>query len=319
MTDLIIAPETSLSPELLERIRDYASRSRSPATIRAYTSALKGFASWCKDHGIREPFPASPATVAAYLADRAGDLKVATLERHLAAINEAHRATGYGAPSSSPEVSTVMKGIRRTHGTAGEKKAPLLVAHLREIVKVLPENTKGIRDRALLLLGFAGAFRRSELVGLDLGDLDFREDGLVVSLVRSKTDQEGQGRLVGIPYGSNPATCPVRWVQMWLDVGQVEDGPVLRAVTRHGKVAATRLSRKAVCTAVKQAVSAIGLDPQVYGGHSLRAGLATEAARCGAGELAIMNQTGHRSLATLRGYVRHGTLFVNNAAATVGL
>jgi len=319
MSDLIIAPESRLTPELLDRIRDYAARSRAPSTIRSYTSALRAFAEWCKDHGIVEPFPAAPATVAAYLADRAVHLKVATLERHLAAINEAHRAAGHEAPSSAPEVSTVMKGIRRTHGVAKKGKAPLLVAHIREIVAVLPENTKGVRDRAILLLGFAGALRRSELVSLDVEHLDFREEGLVVTLERSKTDQEGQGRLVGIPYGANPSTCPVRSAQRWMDQACIEDGPVLRAVTRHSKVSDSRLSRKAVATVVKQAVVAIGLDPQDFGGHSLRAGLATEAARCGAGELAIMSQTGHRSLATLRGYVRHGTLFVNNAATSVGL
>ena len=319
MVDLIIAPETHLSTDLLARIQNYASRARATSTVRSYRSALRAFVVWCKDHGVHEPFPAAPAAVAAYLADRAGTLKVATLERHLAALNEAHRSAGHEAPSSSREVSTVMKGIRRCHGTAGKGKAPLLVAHLREIAVALLDNTKGIRDRALLLLGFAGAFRRSELVGLDVGDLDFREEGLVVTLTRSKTDQEGQGRLIGIPYGSNPATCPVRSVQRWLDVAQVEDGPVLRAVNRHSNVAERRLSGRAVCTVVKQAVASIGLDPKGFGGHSLRAGLATEAARCGAGELSIMNQTGHRSLATLRGYVRHGTLFTNNAAAVVGL
>ena len=302
----------------LDRVRAYVAASKATSTKQAYSSAWRVFGGWCEARGY-QPLPAHPAVVAAFAADQAGQKAVATVEKYIAAIGEAHRITRLPVPTQSGEVRSVMKGIRRTHGIAQQGKAPLLVSHLRRISSVLPENLLGIRDRALLLLGFAGALRRSELVGLDVADLDFRDEGIAVSINRSKTDQEGAGRLVGVPYGSTPATCPVRATCTWIAMAGLDGGPLLRSVDRHGRVSGSRLSGKAVGLAVKRGVAAIGGDPDEFGGHSLRAGLATEAARAGAGEITIMRQTGHRSVTTLRGYVRHGTLFMNNAAALVGL
>jgi len=303
----------------LARVRTYAAASKSSSTKRAYSSAWHVFTTWCEVQGY-EPLPAHPVVVAAFVTDQARDKAVSTVEKYMAAIGEAHRITRQAdVPTESPEVCVVMKGVRRTHRTAQKGKSALLVSHLRRISESLPDGLLGVRDRALLLLGFAAASRRSELVGLDVEDLEFRDEGLVVTIRRSKTDQEGAGRLAGIPFGSTPATCPVRAVRSWLRESGVEHGPLFRSVDRHGRMSDARLSGKAVGLVVKRGVAAIGLDPDEFGGHSLRAGLATEAARAGAGEIAIMKQTGHRSLATLRGYVRHGTLFVQNAAALVGL
>jgi integrase len=176
----------------------------------------------------------------------------------------------------------------------------------------------GTRDRALLLVGFAGAFRPSELVALDMADLQFTGDGLVITLRRSKVDQEGEGRKLGIPYGTNPDTCPVRSLKAWLEAGGIESGPVFCSITRHGKIGA-RLSSYAVALVVEQYAGALGLDAATYAGHSLRAGLATSAAIAGASERAIMNQTGHRSAAMVRRYIRDGNLFRENTAARVGL
>jgi integrase len=186
------------------------------------------------------------------------------------------------------------------------------------MVAALPDGLLGVRDRALLLVGFAGAFRRSELVSLDRPDLEFTKDGLTVMLRRSKSDQEGQGRKVGIPYGSNPETCPVRALQAWLEAAAITDGPVFRGVTRHGKVQG-RLSGYAVALIVKRYAAVGGLDPSRYAGHSLRAGLATAAAIGGASERSIMNQTGHKSITMVRRYIRDGNLFRENAAAKTGL
>jgi integrase len=177
----------------------------------------------------------------------------------------------------------------------------------------------GVRDRALLLLGFAGAFRRSELTSLDHEDLEFTPEGLVALLRRSKTDQEAQGRKVGIPYGSNPQTCPVRAVQAWFAASEISTGPIFRRVDRHGKLRAGRLSGYAVALVVKRHAEAAGLDAAKYAGHSLRAGLATSAAIGGASERAIMAQTGHRSVSMVRRYIRDGNLFRENAAAKAGL
>ena len=183
----------------------------------------------------------------------------------------------------------------------------------------LPDRLLGVRDRALLLVGFAGAFRRSELVSLNVRDLKFTNDGLTVTLRRSKTDQEGSGRKVGIPYGSSPETCPVRSLRAWLEASGIESGPVFRPINRHGQIRPSRLSDRAVALIVKRAAEAAGKDPAEFAGHSLRSGLATAAAIGGASERAIMKQTGHRSTAMVRRYIRDGSLFRENAAARVGL
>jgi integrase len=178
----------------------------------------------------------------------------------------------------------------------------------------------GSRDRALILLGFAGAFRRAELVNLDLTDLAFSRDGLTVTLRRSKTDQEGQGRKIGIPYGSNPETCPVRNLQTWLEQAGIGDnGPVFRSLNRHGQLQPGRLSPIDVARIVKKLAHRASLDATKYAGHSLRAGHATSAAIAGASERSIMNQTGHRSVQMVRRYIRESSLFRENSAGKLGL
>jgi integrase len=185
------------------------------------------------------------------------------------------------------------------------------------MVAAVDEGLIGARDRALVLLGFAGAFRRSELVGLDIADCAFGRDGLTVTLRRSKTDQEGQGRRIGIPYGANPETCPVRCVQAWIE--QAATGPLFRSINRHGQVQQQRLSGNDVARIVKKLATRAGLDATTYAGHSLRAGHATSAAAAGASERAIMRQTGHRSVQMVRRYIRAGTLFSDNSAGKLGL
>ncbi len=300
------------------RARDYAQQSRAANTRRAYRADWADFAAWCEAHALAA-LPAAPETVALYLADLADRRKTSTLQRRLSAISQAHKAADHESPTGHRAVRAVWAGIRRAKGTAQDGKEAAITRDLRAMVATLPPTLGGVRDRALLLLGFAGAFRRSELVSLDVADLHTTRDGLVVSLRRSKTDQEGKGRRIGIPYGSRPATCPVRAVQDWLDASRVTTGPLLRGVNRHGQVRPTRLSDKAVALVVKRAAEAAGLDPARYAGHSLRAGLATSAAAAGVSERAIMAQTGHKSLPMVRRYIREGSLFNDNAAAEVGL
>jgi integrase len=254
-----------------------------------------------------------------YLMDLAGVAKTSTISRRLAAIAEAHRTAGCPSPTDDPTVKAVWAGIRRVHGTAADGAAPLTIGLLRRIVDALPDDLAGERDRALLVVGFAGALRRSELVALDVADVEERHEGLVVGIRRSKTDQEGAGRHVGLPYGSNPATCPVRSLRTWLEAAEISSGPVLRPVTRHGKVGPGRLSAASANRIVQRAVLRAGLDSRPYSAHSLRAGLATSAAEAGVSERAIMAQTGHRSVTVARGYIRSGSLFRDNAAAQVGL
>jgi integrase len=197
--------------------------------------------------------------------------------------------------------------------------APIGLQELKAMVAALPRSTKGIRDRALLLMGFAGALRRSELVALDVTNVTASDNGLLIMLRRSKTDQEGAGRTVGIPYGSHLETCPVRAVQAWLQASEITKGPIFRPVDQHGIIASTRLSDRSVARIIQSAAKRAGLDPEQFAGHSLRAGLATAAAAAGVSEHDIARTTGDRSVAVLRRYVRTATVFERNAAASVGL
>jgi integrase len=307
----------SLFPELDEAARAYARRSKAENTKRAYRAAWEDFTAWCENKGL-EPLPAEPRSVGWYLTARAQHLKTSTLQLRLSAISQAHRLGGYELDTRHPYIKEVWAGIRREKGTAKEGKTPILTDDLRAMVRSLPGSLLGLRDRALLLLGFAGAFRRSELVGLDAEDIQQAAEGLVIQLRSSKTDQEGQGTIKGIPYGFRPETCPVRALQAWLEASGIEEGPIFRSITRHGKIQG-RLSGRGLAKMIKRAAKAAGLDPDRFSGHSLRAGFATQAAANGVPEWTIMNQTGHKRRDTLDKYIRMGNLFRQNAAAQVGL
>ena len=298
--------------------KDYARQAKSHNTRRAYASDWDDFARWCQPYGF-VPLPARPETVALYLTALADALKPSTLGRRLATISQVHQAAGHDTPTSAAPVRLVWAGIRRAKGTDQHGKAPAVTAEMRRMVDTLDDRLIGVRDRALLLLGFAGAFRRSELVGLDIKDVQAGHDGLTVHIRKSKTDQEGQGRKVGIPYGSHPHTCPVRAIAAWREKSGLAEGALFRPVNRHGKMQPGRLSDRAVALIVKRAAEAAGLDPTKYAGHSLRAGLATSAAQAGVSERSIMAQTGHKSVMVARRYIRDGSLFRDNAAAQVGL
>jgi integrase len=305
-------------PPSLDQAREFARHSKAENTLRGYRADWRDFCSWCESHAL-SPLPASPETVAVYIAECAGRLKVGSIQRRLNAIAEAHKATGLESPTSSGLVRNTLKGIRRALGTATASKAPTLTDDIRAMVDACDTGLIGSRDRALVLLGFAGAFRRSELVALDIADCTFGKDGLTVTLRRSKTDQDGAGRKIGIPYGSNPETCPVRTVQAWLAEAGADSGPLFRSINRHGQVQAGRLSGIDVARVVKKLAVRAGLDPAKYAGHSLRAGHATSAAIAGASERSIMNQTGHRSVQMVRRYIRDGSLFRENSAGKLGL
>jgi site-specific recombinase XerD len=305
-------------PSPLDQAREFARHSKAENTLRGYRADWRDFCAWCESHAVG-PLPAAPETVAAYIAECAGRLKVGTIQRRLNAIAEAHKAVGRDSPTTAGLVRNTLKGIRRTLGTASAPKTPTLTDDIRAMVDATDTSSIGARDRALILLGFAGAFRRSELVGLDIADCAFGKDGLTVTLRRSKTDQDGAGRKIGIPYGSNPETCPVRTIQAWIEQAALSSGALFRAINRHGQVQAGRLSGIDVARVVKKLALRAGLDAAAYAGHSLRAGHATSAAIAGASERSIMNQTGHRSVQMVRRYIRDGSLFRENSGSKLGL
>ena len=304
--------------EIAADARDYVAASRAENTTRVYRTGWAQFTAWCDEHGV-VALPAGAETVACYVADLARVAKAATIDARLAAISAAHRAAGHGTPTKEEAVRLVRRGVRRTFGTAQRQVRPITVPELRTMLEGLGTDPAGCRDRALLLLGFAGALRRSELVSLDVADITEGAEGLTVRLRRSKTDQEGAGRTVGIPYGSNPTTCPVRAWRAWLELSGSTEGAAFRPVDRHGHIGAARLSAQAVALVLKHHATRAGLDPGEVAGHSLRAGLATSAAAVGVPERVIAEQTGHRGTAMLRRYIRKGSLFRENAASAVGL
>lgn len=301
-----------------EQVREFIRASKADNTLRGYRSDWRDFCAWCEAHSIRS-LPAAPESVAAYIAECAGHLKPGSIQRRLNAIAEAHKAVGLESPTHSGMVANTMKGIRRTKGTAPIQKAPTLTDDIRAMVDATDAGTMGARDRALILLGFAGAFRRSELVGFDAEDCSFGKDGLTVTLRKSKTDQNGAGRKIGVPYGSNPETCPVRVLQTWIEQAAITTGPLFRAINRHAQVQSGRLSGIDVARIVKKLAERAGLDAAKYAGHSLRSGHATSAAIAGASERSIMAQTGHRSVQMVRRYIRDGNLFRENSAGKLGL
>jgi site-specific recombinase XerD len=322
-TDLILSDcpspaEIGPLADLADRVNDFISQSKAVNTVRAYRADWADFESWCQSHG-QISLPAASETVALYLTDLATTHKPATLTRRMSAISQAHQIVGFESPTGSAKVRLVMAGIRRARGTAQAAKAPVLVDDLKRMVRQLPDGLLGVRDRALLLIGFCGAFRRSELVALEVTDAAFTRDGLVLTIRRSKTDQEGEGRKIGIPYASHAETCPIRSLQDWLEKSGITEGPIFRPIDRHGRMASIRLSPAAVGEIVKKYASAVGRNASDFAGHSLRSGLATSAAIAGASERSIMNQTGHRSVNMVRRYIRDGSLFRENAVAVVGL
>ncbi len=322
-TSNLVATQAIVSNALaiaMEQAHDYAQKSKTVNTRRAYRADWADFTAWCIAHALAA-LPAEPETIALYLAAHAADRKPSTLARRLTAIAQAHKTAGHESPTAHPSVRQVVAGIRRVKGTTQEGKAAAVTREVRAMCEALPLTPalRRRRDAALLLVGFAGAFRRSELVALDIADVTWKMEGLEVTIRRGKTDQEGQGRKIGIPYGSTPTSCPVRALRGWLDATGIIDGALFHGITRHDQLLPGRLSDKGVARVVKRAAAAAGFDPAIYSGHSLRAGLATAAAQAGISERSIMAQTGHKSIPMVRKYIRDGSLWRENAAAGVGL
>jgi integrase len=231
-----------------------------------------------------------------------------------------YQTAGYPSPIKDNQlIAETLKGIKNVHGAAQSQKAPIITEDLRLMLRVIPSRLIGIRDRALLLVGFAGAFRRSELVALDFEDVRFTTEGLLLTIRRSKTDQVGEGRQVAIPQGRHEETCVVRAPRAWLEASGITTGALFRPINRHGHIAPARLTPHAVALIVKRYAGAIGLERQSFSGHSLRAGFVTSAARAGEPECRIMRTTGHRSIEMVLRYVRNANAFTDNAGLALGL
>ena len=293
----------------------YVACSLAPNTQRAYVSDLRHFKKWGGS------IPATPLQVAKYLAAHAKKLKVCTLIRRLAAIASAHAAIGRVSPTQSTLIRATLRGIKRVHGMAQLQAKPITLAMLRILVRPCAEHSgvRTARDRALLLVGFAGGFRRSELVRIAPADLAFSRSGVTVTLRRSKTDPHSHGRTVGLPYGLG-SLCAVKALKHWLRILRrvcvdAESQPLFRRVDRYGLVGHA-LGHAAVGSILRDRMLANGLTADGFSAHSLRAGLVTAAAQAGASTWAIQRQTGHRSESTVHRYIRGISPFKMNASRT---
>jgi site-specific recombinase XerD len=294
-------------------VASFVEASLAPNTRRAYAASLAIFRAWCESQAV-ESIPATAETVAAFLAAEAkAGRKVATINQRVAAIKWAHESQNLTSPTAAKGIKSTMAGIRRKLGTAPNRKSPATVDRLAAMVAHAPKKTlKGKRDRALLLFGFASAMRRSELVALELVDLEFTDRGLLVTVRKSKSDQEGLGHQRAVPFGRRKETCPVRAVEIWLAAAGLTKGRLFRALDRHSNVHDS-MSTRAVADVVKAYAQLAGLDPTQFSGHSLRAGFVTSAAERGARTERIMDHTGHKSVAMVQVYTRRTDAFEDHA------
>jgi site-specific recombinase XerD len=297
--------------DVLTSAAGYAAEEKSAATRRAYRSDWAQFSTWCESVKAIS-LPAAPATVAGYLAHLADSgLKASTIGRRLAAIAYAHKLKGLDAPTASEAVHAVLRGIRRTIGVAPVRKAPATAKAIGAMLEHVPDTLIGKRDRALLLIGFAAALRRSELAALQASDLEMHADGLLLRIGKSKTDQEGEGTQIPIPRGRR--LKPVEALEAWLAAAKITDGPVFVSIGKGGRIGQKRLSDNAIGDIVKRYAAAAGYDPKMFAGHSLRAGFVTSALEDGADMFKVMDVTRHRRVETLKGYDRRAKAFRNHA------
>lgn len=305
------------SVAIADAARTYDRASRAPNTQRMYRVGWASFEAWTEAQSLVS-LPAAPETVRLYVAALGLQGRASkTIALYLTAISQAHQLAGYSSPTASETVRTTLKGLRRTiTGTTREAK-PLTWDLVRRIVRKMDASLLALRNRTILLLGVTGGFRRSELVALQVPDLSFDSRGLVVTVRRSKTDQEGRGRRVAIANHANPLLCPVQSLQTWLELAEIKRGPIFRSVSQWGAVGTSALGDRAISEVVKAAVELIGLDPTCYSGHSLRAGMATSAVRGGASDRGIMDQGRWGSRTMVDRYVRNGDPWRNNVSTAI--
>ena len=290
--------------------------SKANNTLKAYKSDFKDFSSFCVKHGFKS-LPSEPKIVSLYLTNLSKNFKMSTLKRRLVSIGMVHKLKGHYLDTKHPIIIENLMGIKRTKGSIQQGKKPILINHLKSLINVIDEQKieeiKKIRDKALILIGFGGGFRRTELISIDYEDLEFVKEGLKIFIKRSKTDQFGEGMNKGLPYFTNEQYCPVINLKMWLDISGIKSGPIFRRFTKGSNLTKDRLTDQTVVLIIKNYLNLAGIDNTNFSGHSLRSGFATVAAESGADERSIMAMTGHKTTQMVRRYIREANLFKNNA------
>jgi site-specific recombinase XerD len=306
-TDLKILHEATL-----ENLKS----SKANNTLRAYKSDFKDFGAFCSRHGLSS-LPTEPKIVSLYLTHLSKNSKISTLRRRLVSISMVHKLKGHYLDIKHPIIVENLMGIRRVKGSIQKGKKPILINHLKLIINSINEqnsnNTKKLRDKAIILIGFGGGFRRTELISIDYEDLEFVPEGLKIIVRKSKTDQFGEGMIKGLPYFDDQNYCPVINLRNWLEISKIKSGPIFRRFSKGSVLTDNRLTDQSVVLLIKEHLRLAGIENKNFAGHSLRSGFATVAADAGADERSIMAMTGHKTTQMVRRYIREANLFKNNA------
>ncbi len=306
-TDLKILHEATL-----ENLKS----SKANNTLRAYKSDFKDFGAFCSRHGLNS-LPTEPKIVSLYLTQLSKNSKFSTLRRRLVSISMVHKLKGHYLDTKHPIIVENLMGIRRVKGSIQKGKKPILINHLKLIINSINEQNsneiKKLRDKALILIGFGGGFRRTELISIDYEDLEFVPEGLKITVRKSKTDQFGEGMIKALPYFNDKNYCPVINLKEWLENSKIKSGPVFRRFSKGSVLTDKRLTDQSVVLLIKEYLRLAGIENKNFSGHSLRSGFATVAADSGADERSIMAMTGHKTTQMVRRYIREANLFKNNA------
>ena len=294
----------SLELETLKNLKN----SKSANTLRAYKADFNDFLAFCTKNGLSS-MPTEPKILSIYLTHLASNSKFSTLKRRIASISVIHKLKGHYLDTKHPIIMENLHGIKRVKGSNQKAKKPLLINNLKAIINKIDEITqsdkKKLRDKAIILLGFSGGFRRSELVNIEFDDVEFVSEGVKIFVKRSKTDQSGEGMIKAIPYFENKLFCPVTKLKDWINFIEIKSGKIFE------------ISDKSVSLIIKKYASYAGLDPNKYAGHSLRSGFATTTAESGAEERNIMAMTGHKTTQMVRRYIKEANIFKNNALSKI--
>ncbi len=296
--------------------------SKAQNTLRAYKSDFRDFGAFCSKHGLNS-LPSEPKTVSFYLTHLSKNFKISTLRRRLVSISMVHKLKGHYLDTKHPIIIENLMGIKRVKGSIQNGKKPILINHLKSIIDVINEQKneeiKKLRDKTIILIGFGGGFRRSELVSINHNDLEFVPEGLKITIKRSKTDQFGEGMTKGLPYFTNEIYCPVSNLKKWLKVSKINSGPIFRRFAKGSSLTEKRLTDQSVVLLIKEYLNLAGIENRNFSGHSLRSGFATVAAESGADERSIMAMTGHKTTQMVRRYIKEANIFKNNALNKIKL
>ena len=296
----LITDIKSLELETLKNLKN----SKAANTLRAYQADFKDFSRFCVKNGLNS-IPTEPKILSLYLTHLSATSKFSTLKRRIASISVIHKMKGHYLDTKHPIIMENLLGIKRVKGSNQKAKKPILINELKLIINAIDQTNqtekKKIRDKAIILIGFSGGFRRSELVNLIYDDIEFVNEGVKIFIKRSKTDQSGEGMTKAIPYFDNQSFCPVISLKNWINILEIKSGKIFD------------ISDKSIALIIKKYASLSGLDPNKYSGHSLRSGFATSTAESGAEERNIMAMTGHKTSQMVRRYIQEANLFKNNA------